>query len=220
MKRQYKIEVIIPLILIFLSMLIVLLSFDKTQIHLTVNAWNGTFSDKLFFYLTNLGDGLFALIIMVLALLIKFRFSIMFALSYLSSALIVQVLKHGVFAEAMRPVRFFQETDFTLHLVDGVHQHSYLTFPSGHSASAFAVFILLSLLTKRPVLAVAFVLVAFFVAFSRIYLSQHFLLDVFVGSMLGCIAAFFAFYWVRKWKPAWLNRSLLSLREKGSKENV
>lgn len=195
-------------------MLIFLLSFDKTQIHLTINDWNGAFRDKLFFHLTNLGDGLFALGIMLVALFIRYRFAIMFALSYLSSALIVQVLKHGVFAEVMRPVRFFQETDFTLHLVDGVHQHSYLSFPSGHSASAFAVFILLALLMKRPVLAVVLVIVAFFVAFSRIYLSQHFLLDVFVGSMLGCAAAFFAFYWVRKWKPAWLNRSLLSLKGK------
>ena len=211
MKRRYKIEVIIPLILVFLSMLIVLLSYDKTQIHLTINAWNGAFRD--------LGDGLFALIVIVLALFVKFRFAIMFAFSYLISALIVQGLKHGVFSEAMRPVRFFQETDFSLHLVDGVHQHSYLTFPSGHLACAFAVFIWLALLIKRPVLAVFFVLVALMVAFSRIYLSQHFLLDVFVGSMLGSAAAFLAYYWVRKWNPAWLNRSLLSFKDSKLRKN-
>lgn len=61
-----------------------------------------------------------------------------------------------------------------------------LSFPSGHSANAFATATVLTGITSLGYLPFA---VATLVAFSRVYLGQHFLSDVLVGSSIGLIVA-------------------------------
>lgn len=195
----------------FLGFGFVLLCFDKETIHLSVNAWNGEGRDVFFFYLTWLGDGLFALLVMVLALFFRFRYAIALGVSFLSSTIIVQALKHLLFSESMRPVRYFRDTGIELHLVEGVNQHAYLSFPSGHSASALAVFIVLALFVKNKWIALLLVLTGFAIAFSRVYLSQHFMADIFVGSLIGCIAAFLSVLRVNQWEKPFLNKNIQSI---------
>jgi membrane-associated phospholipid phosphatase len=57
------------------------------------------------------------------------------------------------------------------------------SFPSGHSATAFATAVAVGLVhprLRRPLLALAAL-----VALSRVYLGMHYLTDVLVGSLLG-----------------------------------
>lgn len=61
-----------------------------------------------------------------------------------------------------------------------------LSFPSGHSANAFATATVLTSVAGLGYLPFA---VAALVAFSRVYLGQHFLTDVLVGSGIGMIVA-------------------------------
>jgi membrane-associated phospholipid phosphatase len=211
MKNTQAQFVLLILGIFFLGLSLVLLSFNKESIHLSVNAWNGSGRDVFFYYLTMLGDGLFALLVMVLAIFFRFRYAIAVGISFLSSALIVQALKHLVFSESMRPVRYFRDTGIELHLVDGVSQHDYLSFPSGHSASALAIFVVLALLVKNRWLAFVLLIVGFAVAFSRVYLSQHFMADIFAGSLIGCIAAFLSIVWVKRWKKPFLNQNVVSI---------
>ena len=58
------------------------------------------------------------------------------------------------------------------------------SFPSGHSITAFAVSVPLSLF--YPSLTIGLLFCALSVAISRILLGMHFLSDVLVGSILGC----------------------------------
>ena len=51
-------------------------------------------------------------------------------------------------------------------------------------------------------------MMAIIVAYSRMYLSQHFLIDVTVGSFIGSIAAVLAFWWISHYRKAWLEKSL------------
>ena len=63
------------------------------------------------------------------------------------------------------------------------------SFPSGHTTAAFAFFCALSILArKHPLLQSLFFLLAAGVAYSRMYLSQHFLADVLAGSLLAWAA--------------------------------
>jgi membrane-associated phospholipid phosphatase len=69
-------------------------------------------------------------------------------------------------------------------LVTIPHSHS---FPSGHTASAFAGATVLSALTPRA--APAFVVLALAIAYSRLYVGAHFPLDVAGGLVVGVATA-------------------------------
>jgi membrane-associated phospholipid phosphatase len=61
------------------------------------------------------------------------------------------------------------------------------SFPSGHATSAFAIFLAVALISGNRYVKVLCFIFACLVAFSRVYLSQHFLIDIIAGSMIGCI---------------------------------
>ena len=74
-----------------------------------------------------------------------------------------------------------------LHKVEGVELLKGNSFPSGHTTSIFSICCLLTLLFSKNKLGPIFIIIASFTAYSRVYLSQHFFEDVFVGSIVGCV---------------------------------
>ena len=74
------------------------------------------------------------------------------------------------------------------------------SFPSGHTAAAFASATAL-LLCKNKLLGIPALVIAALIAFSRLHLYVHFPSDVLVGIILGVILAFAAYAIVNKiWK--------------------
>ena len=74
--------------------------------------------------------------------------------------------------------------------VPGVELNSGQTsFPSGHTIGAFALYSVLAMIfaETRPRLGVFFALLGAAVALSRIFLVQHFLVDVLGGALLGLL---------------------------------
>lgn len=69
-------------------------------------------------------------------------------------------------------------------LVTIPHSHS---FPSGHTATAFAGAMMLSYLVPRA--APAFFVLAAAIAYSRLYVGVHFPLDVIGGAVIGLLTA-------------------------------
>ena len=78
-------------------------------------------------------------------------------------------------------------------LVKRPHGHS---FPSGHTASAFAAAFALWLQNRK--LGVPALVLAAFIAFTRLYLYVHFPTDVLGGLVLGLALGFFASWIVDK----------------------
>jgi membrane-associated phospholipid phosphatase len=73
------------------------------------------------------------------------------------------------------------------------------SFPSGHSATAFAAAVAVGLFyprLRRPLLALAAV-----VALSRVYLGVHYASDVVAGSLLGVLLGLTAVWFVRSVAP-------------------
>jgi membrane-associated phospholipid phosphatase len=110
-----------------------------------------------------------------------------------------------------RPKLFFEKLKQPLHEIQGVSMHSINSFPSGHTASAFALFLCLCFITQRDWLKFLFFIMAFVTGFSRIYLSQHFALDVLVGSLIGIVVTYTYAVFHQKIKVSWFDKSLISL---------
>ena len=113
------------------------------------------------------------------------------------AGLLVLLTSHAakLFFASPRPFAYFEQLHRASELTDvnGVLS-DFLSFPSGHTTAAFAVYTLLALYTVprlKPYFVLPLLFAATGVAVSRVYLAVHFCEDVLAGSVLGvCIASF------------------------------
>jgi membrane-associated phospholipid phosphatase len=104
-------------------------------------------------------------------------------LSFLVSGLVAQLFKHLI--HSPRPVLFFGPHG--IHWIYGITRTGYASFPSGHTATIFAITTLLSLYFPGRRNGILFFLIAALTGFSRIYLSEHFPVDVLGGLLTGVL---------------------------------
>jgi membrane-associated phospholipid phosphatase len=168
------------------------------------------FQDWLFRTITWLGDGWFAVIFSVLFLLIRFRYFFMLILSFSISGLLAQFFKHIVFPDLLRPSAFLDQMS-GLSLVSGVNLYQSFSFPSGHTTTAFAVLLLAGFISERKGGFFLAMILALLTGFSRVYISQHFLVDILAGSVLGTLSALFFYWYFRSLKHEWLDLSILTI---------
>lgn len=181
--------------------------FGKADTHLFLNSLHHPLADKFFSHITFLGDGLFIFVYVFIMLFISYRNTFSLAIAFAVSGLIIPLLKKIFFHDWVRPSAYF-EGYATLHTVPGVELHCCRTFPSGHSATAFAVFFCFAAVLPKDWQKVVVFIGGAFIAYSRVYLSQHFLMDVAVGSMIGFFSGWLAVSVMSTPKQPWLNKRL------------
>lgn len=160
------------------------LSFNsKPSASLALNEIHTPFADIFFRYITWGGDGILIGIVCFVFLFVRLRFGILLSLVSFISAFLVSLLKQ--FYDEPRPSRYFAGQD--INWVDGIDLYANHSFPSGHAAGAFTMFLLLTFFFNNKLLSAVFFVLAFLVAVSRVYLFQHFLIDVWVGSFCGVV---------------------------------
>ena len=171
------------LIIVFLYPVIV---FPKGAFELLINQHHTALLDMLFKYVTLLGDGILLALLLIFLLFYKYLYAIIAAFSILFQSVFVSIFKRWIFKGLERPIAFFNDT-VDLNFVDGVDVHTANTFPSGHTATGFAIFAILFIVIKKrnTLLSLLLFLLAFLVAFSRVYLLQHFVIDVYFGAIFG-----------------------------------
>jgi membrane-associated phospholipid phosphatase len=189
---------------------IILIIKSKSDIHIWSDQHHTAFFDIFFKIITNLGDGTFIVILSILLLFWRVNVGMLVFSTYAISGILVQILKRIV--HAPRPKLYF-EGIYDLHFVEGVKIYTTNSFPSGHSASAFALFLCFALLTKNRWLQAVLCFAAAMVAYSRIYLSQHFLIDVVVGSAFGVIIAIVCAFLINNNKIEWLQKPIFNFRK-------
>ncbi|MEI7583438.1 phosphatase PAP2 family protein [Runella sp.] len=156
---------------------------------LEINRYYSFQADVFFKYFTHLGDGAFCISVGILLMFWSRAKGILILISYAVSGILAQLIKNFGFPREPRPAEYFSRMMNLLHTVSGVELSHWNSFPSGHTTSAFAFFALIAVWVKHPMLKFLCLLCAVTVAFSRMYLLQHFLVDVYVGSLLGTITA-------------------------------
>jgi membrane-associated phospholipid phosphatase len=163
-----------------------ILTTSQLELHLKINQCVGNvYVNGFLKYITHLGDGLFLILIALIFLFFDVKKSIILLLCYAISGGFTQFLKEAFFNFEMRPFFYHSFHDFPLKIVEGVDMHSQNSFPSGHATAAFCLFTFLSFYTKENILKFSLINLAIVIAFSRVYLSQHFIEDITVGSLIG-----------------------------------
>lgn len=206
---------LLPYMVLLLAVLPVLSLYNKEDIHLWINGHYSAFGDTFFRIITFMGDGLFFILPACIMLFFSARHLLFLMSSYLGTGLAVQLLKRLAFPHVARPSVFLQ--DHSLHLVDGVTLLQGRSFPSGHAASAFSLFLCIALLADGKTVKFLCLVMATLVAFSRVYLSQHFLADIYAGSLIGTsgtLAFYLLFYGTERPWYSWRVQKLFSHEKK------
>lgn len=195
-----KNKVFISLSLILVAVLgLALLYIPKGDLHLLLCNRHTPARDIFYRYYTTLAEWFPYVVCVAVLLFGRIGDGVFASSAMILSALSTQLLKHII--NAPRPVTWFAEQmpNVTLPLVDGVKMNHWYSFPSGHTTSFFALALVASILltmnsriTMQPritgsIIQLLLFLAATLGAYSRIYLSQHFALDVFAGILVGSL---------------------------------
>lgn len=194
---------LVPTIVLALVLGTSLLVVPKAELHLTLCQPHTHFLDTIVPIFTDLVDWLPYLCV-VLLLFYRAGWATFLASNLLLSTLFVQPIKHIV--HAPRPLTWFAENmpDVSLPLVEGVRMNYWLSFPSGHTTTFFVLFFSLSIILcaekikGKNILSFLCFLCASFGAYTRIYLSQHFALDIFAGILIAVSSTLVLYFFLVK----------------------
>jgi membrane-associated phospholipid phosphatase len=171
-----------------------LIRYGKTGSFLLINRSHSPALDLFFTYWTFLGDGLIYIPLLVYCIFFNRRLAIPVVLSILICLVLTHFFKRVVFPEALRPLSL-EAQQITVHKVEGLHINRVHSFPSGHTAIAFTTALLLVSVLKRGAWTFLVMLVPFLVGYSRVYLAQHYVIDVLGGMLIGIATAVLSIWW-------------------------
>jgi len=187
--------VLLAILFVIVSMLVyfhITESFDKSIISFVANHVGNPTIDILMQFITESGDTIWMLGFGILMLLLKKtrRIGITLMILIVLSTLLTGYIKCGVdrdrpdfeYAGAPFPVKISRDT-FALFCEGGYNA----SYPSGHAARAmiFGIVLGFALSERFPRGAYLLLLYPVLVSISRIYVLQHFPMDVIGGTILG-----------------------------------
>jgi len=196
---------VIPYLLILVICLVIKLTFSREQIYFAINGVYNPAADFLAPFVTDLGNGWFAVALAAIFALFSYRKAFIIAISYAVTSIGAQIIKY-IF-DAPRPKLYFKDQLSKIHFVKAVEILSFNSFPSGHTVTAFMLAVLFTYWGRNKALGPIFLIIAICVGYSRMYLSEHFFEDVVAGSVIGFVLTVICIYWLdnRKFiqKPGW-----------------
>ena len=219
MLRQNAVFLSLSLMLL-VALGLALLYIPKGELHLLLCDHHTPARDIFYRYYTHVAEWFPYVLCALLLIFSRIGDGVLAASGLAFSALTTQLFKHII--NAPRPVTWFAANmpDVQLPLVDGVQMNYWFSFPSGHTTSFFALFFALSIiagdyLAEKRLVSVAtqvlFFLLAALGGYSRIYLSQHFALDVFAGTLVGILITLLCYAILHRYEgQKWYNYRVLA----------
>lgn len=168
-----------------------ILSFDHSLTFFLANIFpKNFFTQSLFSFLSIQGASFFFwLIIIILVIYFEERkhpgvskkdkqFIFSFFLAFILAILLVEFPLKNFFRRPRPYISNFNQKQISTNF-----NCSGFSFPSGHAATAFASAVILAFFDKKR--GWFYYLIAFLIAYSRIFLHCHYFLDLLAGSLLG-----------------------------------
>jgi membrane-associated phospholipid phosphatase len=184
-KKHFIIAVVLSISLAA-SLFSMSMLWGKNEAFLYLNANLGLVADKVFEYSSYLAEGWFWIPYFIVLVGLYKKDTAFILMNFLVSTLLTQFAKNYIFNTAMRPMA--SGLDATqIHTVPGVEIHTFNSFPSGHTATAFTLFILTTYLFPNKYALTIGIVYAIVCGYSRIYLAQHFPLDLAGGIFVALL---------------------------------
>ena len=197
-------EFIIPFFVVSVLSSFVIYAMGNHGLFLFVNKYYSDSADIFFLFITNFGDAIIAILLVILLLWISVRESLTFLMITLLLAIIITWLKNSVFPELDRPAEVFKSSEI-LRLVEGYDPPGLCTFPSGHAATVFSIGLYLSILIKNRYTKFILFLTACIVGYSRVYLSAHFPADILAGAVIAVPITIYCYILGRRIENSWID---------------
>ena len=192
------------------------LLFSHGEEILWLNTWRTTPLRFFFQAATYLGEAIAFIVVGFYLMRLRYRYALVVALIGMSVGPVTYSVKRSF--SVPRPATFFAKTGrpeamVAVPSVKPITGHT--SFPSGHTAAAFALFSTATLgLTEtsphRKRWGLVFALAAILTACSRVFLAQHFLPDVLAGTFFGLLVGGVWWHFAR-WLEShipWLGRHI------------
>ncbi len=168
---------------------VVLLFTNRGDVEILINKTSISAFDKPFYFLTFLGHGTFAVIVLIILMLKNYYHSFYMFFSLLFVTIFSNLFKRLFFLQLLRPQWNFYYDDYSRVIFDA--PVNYLrSFPSGHTMTIFALAAILTLIINKRNFSLVFFFIAIMVSISRIYLLQHYYTDILWGAIFGFFAAY------------------------------
>jgi membrane-associated phospholipid phosphatase len=155
---------------------------DQLQL---INGNHSAAADLVFQALTSIAEVILPLLFLIYLFRFRKEYALPYIYSYALSTALVQGLKHFVFVDSLRPLAYFASSGVKWHIIPGLLISEYNSMPSGHTGAAFFMFFWIAVLLRRFSWGLVAGLLAVGVAYSRVYLFQHFPVDTLVGAAIG-----------------------------------
>lgn len=204
--KQNAVFITLSLVL-FVALGLALLWIPKGELHMLLCNRHTPLRDLFYRYYTQVAEWFPYIVCVLLLLFSRIGDGVFASAAMIFSALTTQLFKRII--NAPRPLTWFADNmpDVQLPLVEGVRMNLWYSFPSGHTTSFFALAFVLAILwgekspesrirTNMPAVNTFYsiylipgslFLLAALGGYSRIYLSQHFAIDVFGGMCVGML---------------------------------
>lgn len=139
--------------------------------------------DKIMIIITSLGNSGMVWILLCTIFIISKKYRTV-GIKMMCALLLVSILGEGIIKHSVHRIRPCFDMPTVQILIKRPHSYS---FPSGHSASSFAVASTLFLNIRKY--GIYALILAILISFSRLYLFVHYPSDVIAGIILGILCA-------------------------------
>jgi hypothetical protein len=161
--------------------------FGRIPVFLFLNADGGFFVDQFFKWVTWGAEGWVWIPFLAIVFGWYKKDVKLIILNFLLSTLFTQIPKRFIWDSISRPIASGIPLN-EIHTVQGVVFHAWNSFPSGHTATAFTLFLLtIYLFPTKWVFAIGAIF-AMICAYSRVYLGQHFPMDLGGGIIVAVMS--------------------------------
>ncbi len=188
--------------LVAIALFIFTFLLGNISFFLILNFNGGNLLDIFFSNFTKLAEVFPWLVALIFVLIYRKEFLVFLVCVFLISTILSQGIKNILPIQA-RPTKAIINLS-QVHTVQGVQLHSVFSFPSGHTTTAFTIFLFFVLVFNKKWIVYAGFFYALLIGYSRIYLAQHFPVDIAGGMVCAIITLYVSIFILKKFSKGLL----------------